>query len=108
MSAVEMLERALRFGFPNSKYLSEIVYVEKVFSRNDDYWVIRWGESRWSRKHQLFIEEMQPSSRTPEFINDTKYSRKEAYRIANSRNLVNEHMIKCKELDLKAHQGSGL
>lgn len=97
MNALELLVHAVRFAFPYTKNPSEMVFIEKIFNEGGDYWTIKLGGSRWSKKHQMFIYEPCPSERTDEFIEDTKYNLNEAYGIANTRNLIEEHRNKMEE-----------
>ena len=88
----DLLEHASRFDFHYGNCPTDIVRVEKVLRRClGDYWVIKWGGGRWSKKDQLFILGNAGSDITGEFIEDTKFTFEEAYTLAGSVNLIQEH-----------------
>ena len=97
----QLLEHAQRFDFKQGNFPSDLVRVEKVYnSTTGDYWTIKWGESRWSRKDQMFIYSRASSEKTEYWIEDTSYTLEEAFKVASSRNLIKEHEKKLKELKI--------
>lgn len=94
-----LFSHATRFTFlQGPDPLHDKITIDKIYSPGGDYWTIKWGGSRWSKKNNLFLHESQPSNRTDDFINDTKFTLEDAYKIVNNRNLLDEHAVKLKLL----------
>lgn len=97
----QLLEHVQRFDFKQGNFPTDLVRVERVYNSTvGDYWTIKWGESRWSRKDQIFIYAKSSSEKTNDWIKDTSYTMEEAFKLASSRNLIKEHEMRLKELKL--------
>ncbi len=96
----DLFSHATRFTFLQGPEPLDLIHnrvnLEKIYSPDGDYWVLTWGGSRWDKKTQMFVHAPQPSSRTEDFINDTKFTLEEAYEIVNNRDLLDEHAVKLK------------
>ncbi len=87
----DLIKHASRFDFHYGNFPTDLVIVERIRrSSTPDYWTIKWGGSRWSKKDKLFV--MEPARPLPdEYIEDTKFTFEEAYTLAGSVNLIQEH-----------------
>lgn len=87
-----MLKYVTRLDFPTSGGVSNTVIVERVLDFNDNqYWTIKLGGSRWSRKYQTF-RYRNDNETVDEYEADTKYSLEDAFTIASTRDLYEEHI----------------
>lgn len=85
----DLLEKATEFLFPATTFtipatgesIRRPLYIKKRYHKNKEGWAIFFAGDVWSREAHDFVWEPQPSSRTDEFLADTRFSLADALRI---------------------------